>query len=562
MLYHDGRSLVSRPGADRAGAGRRGGFRYLFPAAADLAATSMSVERLDALAAAMDAPEATPRDSRTISAVVHHLCQFVDHDVAAAAGGATWEAAASDDPAPAPRALVERDLVNLRDGRLRLDSLYGDRAEGCPLARRLAGAMRMQGDPAKMRLASPCAVAGRPAPRPEDGAADLLRLGALLDDPDADLTVEALRGLRGDLRDVFVGEDGAPRVQRAVIGDMRNDEDLAAAQLHLAFLRLHNNLVACCADRSVLARGREAVFEWARAELRRIYQWLLINVLLPSVCEAQALGEALYAGAPLFSAMLARRPVSPGGLPLPMEFCFAAFRFRETMQRPSYDWNRYFGRAVAGSAQELPCAPVALLRRFTGFGRPTPMPRRDGGSYPRLPSDWVVEWDRLAAVPDRRMPDRAARSIDTRLFGAAGAAPSGGRARRSLRLGYGLNVPSGQSCLRGVNAAMRRQIEPLCAADLTSGRTGAAVADGLLEHTPLWFYVLKEAEVCADGETLGPLGSALVADTIVGLVVNDPRSYWREPGSDNGRWRPHDGVQPAGEPIDSMPALLRAAGVL
>ena len=36
--------------------------------------------------------------------------------------------------------------------------------------------------------------------------------------------------------------------------------------------------------------------------------------------------------------------------------------------------------------------------------------------------------------------------------------------------------------------------------------------------TPLWYYVLKEAEVFENGERLGPLGSRLVAEVICGGI--------------------------------------------
>jgi nucleoid-associated protein YgaU len=53
-------------------------------------------------------------------------------------------------------------------------------------------------------------------------------------------------------------------------------------------------------------------------------------------------------------------------------------------------------------------------------------------------------------------------------------------------------------------------------------------------QTPLWYYILKEAEVFNDGQRLGPVGSQLVAETFVGLiqgsqtsVLSDANQYWR-----------------------------------
>jgi hypothetical protein len=43
--------------------------------------------------------------------------------------------------------------------------------------------------------------------------------------------------------------------------------------------------------------------------------------------------------------------------------------------------------------------------------------------------------------------------------------------------------------------------------------------------TPLWYYILKEAELTAKGAHLGALGSKLVADVIIAAIVKDPDSY-------------------------------------
>ena len=49
--------------------------------------------------------------------------------------------------------------------------------------------------------------------------------------------------------------------------------------------------------------------------------------------------------------------------------------------------------------------------------------------------------------------------------------------------------------------------------------------DSLSRQTPLWFYVLREAEVNAGGLHLGPVGGRIVAEVIHGLIDGDPSSY-------------------------------------
>jgi hypothetical protein len=99
--------------------------------------------------------------------------------------------------------------------------------------------------------------------------------------------------------------------------------------------------------------------------------------------------------------------------------------------------------------------------------------------------------------------------------------------------------------------------EPLVLTGEALGLSGD-LATRFAEATPLWFYILKEAEVHADGRRLGPVGGRIVAEVFIGLLAGDPFSYlsmrpgWRpEPG----RFGAQDGDGPFG-----MPQLLSFAG--
>ena len=48
---------------------------------------------------------------------------------------------------------------------------------------------------------------------------------------------------------------------------------------------------------------------------------------------------------------------------------------------------------------------------------------------------------------------------------------------------------------------------------------------GLGGETPLWFYILKEAEVLHDGDQLGPVGGRIVGEVLVGIIDADPASF-------------------------------------
>jgi hypothetical protein len=94
-------------------------------------------------------------------------------------------------------------------------------------------------------------------------------------------------------------------------------------------------------------------------------------------------------------------------------------------------------------------------------------------------------------------------------------------------------------------------IAPLSENELRLGNSGplnqVLEDNGFLQQTPLWYYVLKEAEVRANGNSLGELGSRMVCETIIGQLLNDPESYLNQ----HDAWDPSKGVKlpnPSGGP--------------
>jgi hypothetical protein len=404
-------------------------------------------------------------------------------------------------------------------------------------------------------------VPGQIVPKPADLARDLLRLGRVASGPHAPLDEAFFRSLPPDARGHFLDSAGNLKPEVAFIGDARNDENLVIAQLHLAMVRLHNRIVDHAHQDPTAPTGdRDALFHWARRQVSWIHQWLVVNAFLPAICDPEVLREVNRDGPRLYDALIARNPPpAPGLLPRPLEFSAAAFRFGHSMIRGEDDWNRFHGRGGAGAS-----ATLRDLFADTG-GAAVPF-----GGLPRLPSHWPIEWDRFVEGSPARYPDRSPMPIDTSLTATLGALPNvdaghSGRMRqlaaRNLRRGYLLNLPSAQACIAALQTGFGIAVRPLSRAELTGGPTGGAVAAGGFERdTPLWFYVLKEAEVIGGGNRLGPLGSRLVADTLVGLVRHDPESCWRQGAPRT--WSPRDGVMPDGVTILSMADMMTAARLL
>ncbi len=72
-------------------------------------------------------------------------------------------------------------------------------------------------------------------------------------------------------------------------------------------------------------------------------------------------------------------------------------------------------------------------------------------------------------------------------------------------------------------------IEPLSQTDLSD-----VEPMGFDEATPLWFYILKEAELMAEGRMLGPVGGRIVAEVFIGLLQGDRGFYLQQ----NPTWTP------------------------
>jgi hypothetical protein len=102
-----------------------------------------------------------------------------------------------------------------------------------------------------------------------------------------------------------------------------------------------------------------------------------------------------------------------------------------------------------------------------------------------------------------------------------------------------------------VAAAM--SVRPLSPAEIArSGPDGAKAHElGLDLTTPLWYYILKEAQLRGEGRRLDGVGSRILAEVFVGLLQADKESFLNQQPA----WKP---TLPAAQPgTFTMPDLLR-----
>jgi hypothetical protein len=410
----------------------------------------------------------------TIPAGFTYLGQFVDHDL-------TFDktiVALGDNVSPV-------DLIQARSPSLDLDSMYGNGPNDPESAK------FYEADGLHLKMGSTVTAGGFPG----KAGFDLPR-GA--------------------------GSTQAEK-RKAIIADERNDENLAVAQLHLAMIRFHNRVVDTL-DPSIPPANR---FGRARQKVVKHYQWMLKTDYLPRICAPGVVNNVFNQGRKIFE---------PNAVPtdvptMPIEFSVAAFRLGHSMIRDAYNWNVAFDDGTGF---------LSYLFEFTA---------KSGnlGGFQRLAANWTADFRRLfdfgeapAAKPALVVPpakfNRAMR-IDTKIANTLALLPGfpedeANLAFRNLTRAKMVRLATGQQMVafvknKGVN------VTKLTNAQIRDGNNGADLSGLnasqktlLLQRTPLWFYILREAEFNA-GKLKG-VGARIVAETLHRAMEGSNHSIVRD----------------------------------
>lgn len=468
-------------------------------------------------------------ENATIPAAYTYFGQFVDHDL-------TLD--------PTDFGQSQKDLtatIDFRTPALDLDCIYGSGPADEPYLYRLSaktGARHL------LRLGKPIAEHG-----PNHTTADLLRLPA-----DSD-------------------EDPA---QLAIIGDKRNDENKIVSQLQATMITLHNKVYEDDDFHVGIADVTERFANAVRI-VRWHYQWVVLHDFLEKhLVLSGALsdfGSLHHPHLTLYDAVMASGRKYPF---MPVEFSGAVYRLGHSMVRPSYSLSR--DNITKGANPRISTFGTEG-EDLRGFGEP-------------ITPDWSIDWgffidgiQATGAHNDWVLPQPSYR-IDTRIGNPLSSLPEfkdvadrieANLAYRNLSRGVGLGLPTGEE------AAAALRIEPLKTEQIWSAGSmfykdeeggseiksrRQAIHDGrFAEHfagrTPLWYYILREAEwygctkplpneylahataaekadkinqegVNFGGQFLGPVGSHIVLETFIGLLWHDRKSFLHDP-----TWQPH-----------------------
>lgn len=374
---------------------------------------------------------------------------------------------------------------------------------------------------------------------------------------------------------VYENADGSGVVrQRALIGDKRNDENTIVSQLQSAMMQFHNRLV----------KDKGMTFEEAQRQTRWHYQYVVLNDFLPTIVGKEMLYSILphldptSSGDIFLDAPDLRFYQPEKDAYIPVEFSVAAYRFGHSMVRPIYRLSKglnVWGQNTGVEPTEAKRGLSGRLFIFAGIHE------RGLNGFDKIPHDRAIDWSLFFDINGSRNNVGHARvqpsyKIDPSMvnplaflpeFSTVNATPPltvpslqatpiagmiANLAERNLKRGLFMSLPSGQTVARAMGIVPLRDDELFVGKATYSDAFGndprnvalTEICSSFAGNAPLWYYVLAEPlaawmkEVRDNGATgdsadaigtrMGPVGGRIVAETLIGLLLNDSQSYLRQ----------------------------------
>ena len=287
----------------------------------------------------------------------------------------------------------------------------------------------------------------------------------------------------------------------AIIGDPRNDEHMMIAGLHAAFLLFHNNAVDLVRSQNPSISNDKA-FREARRLTTRHYHWMIIHEFLPLFVGQEMVSDILANGRKFYT------PFRDQAF-IPVEFQIA-YRFGHTMVRPSYRAN------LAGDASQ---PFFGMIFDPSQEGEPDPDDLRGAARASRRFIGWQTFFDfgDGAVRPNKKIDTKLSTPLfNLPLQAIASGEPPTSLAQRNLLRHLTWQLPAGQAIAQQMDAPV------LSRDDLAELRH---IYPSFDVSTPLWYYILKEAEIMEEGRQLGPVGGRIIGEVFIGLLQTDPKSY-------------------------------------
>jgi hypothetical protein len=311
----------------------------------------------------------------------------------------------------------------------------------------------------------------------------------------------------------------------ALVADARNEDQALITQITVLFHRLHNYILDQieASRRSVTAADAYRNFICARFVLTLIYRRIILQDVLYRLLDPSVIRYYLVEKRSLVADDKSGR--------IPVEFAHGAFRCGHAMVRNSY-------RVRSEDALETGRAMQFNSRRSPGF-----VP---------LTEQWIIKWERFFEISRQTPPNYSRRLgpsfspiVRSEFFfpplnpNVDGNGDAAGLPNRDLVSAVYARIWSVPKLIDALRAKSPELSNFLPAYDehvsrlknwleLTADPNGISEqfdpddVSALVADPPLPFFILFEAALKHAGQRLGPLGSIIVAETIIAAMESNP----------------------------------------
>jgi hypothetical protein len=341
----------------------------------------------------------------------------------------------------------------------------------------------------------------------------------------------------------------------AIVAESRNDENVIISQMQVALLSFHNAVTDYLAAQPAYQNASaDRIFQDARKVVTWHYQWIILHEFLPRTIGQERLDQIMRQGLKYYKPkepVNRFRTAAGQDMPrIPIEFSACAYRFGHSQIRPSYRLN--FG--PTGGSPFF----VFLFDDAQDPASPDPEDLRGGKRAARRFVDWQTFFDfGDGNARNNKRIDGKLSSVLMQLPGARGPSPGlpndgvQSLPARTLSRHINFGIPSGQAIARKMQLPV---LDPSALSELAPYALDSHTT--MDTSTPLFEYILKEAELLENGTRLGPVGARIVGEVFVGLLKEDSGSYLRA----NPGWKPTLPSRTRGD--FRMSDLLTFAGVV
>jgi hypothetical protein len=313
------------------------------------------------------------------------------------------------------------------------------------------------------------------------------------------------------------GDEDMPRnptTGQALIADIRNNENIITQNIQLAFFKFHNKCFDELKANNANANDAELITQ-VKSIARGHYQYLLINEFLSKLLLPSEFNR-FFGNVPFDITTSAIYTNTPK---LPIEISGAAYRLHSLI-RNEYQLNDLEKRQI--------------------FSLKKPDLRGMKPLEPGLAIKWNL-WFPTQGFNGFQVTGK----LDPHMVGNLFQLPldnNDSLSRRNLVRGHVYGLPSGQDVAKFFNYPVLTNSSVDPATKLTIKLEDNFAAENALDPvgipqttldtlntvfgdaTPLWYYIMAEAEIVGNGNTLGYIGSRLVGEYFFSLLHKSPNS--------------------------------------